>query len=61
MKIKQNIINSSYSNATGEEMAQIAYENRIPFARFIHNADEIIDEFNEHKFRKHFLLINIIN
>lgn len=32
-------------------MAEIAYKNRIPFARFINNADEIIEAYNEHQFR----------
>ena len=46
------IVLKFFSDATGEQMIEVAYKNRIPFSRFIHNADELIDEFNEDKFRK---------
>lgn len=40
-----------FSNSTGEQMAEVAYKYRIPFAQFIHNADQLIGDFNELKFR----------
>ena len=40
-----------FSQCTGEQMAEVAYKHRIPFAQFIHNADLLIGDFNEHKFR----------
>ena len=39
-------------------MVEIAYKNRLPYSRFIHNADELIDEFNEEKFRKFFYYLS---
>lgn len=41
-----------FSKTSGEQMAEIAYKYRIPFAQFIHNADQVIGDSNELKFRK---------